>query len=646
MGNLQSVNNKRERYRDLTKFPLVNKENKTYRKAYKRHLPAGWNDIQIELWAAGKRLEIEDGGLGEFQHYKNALQAAYPILQDEWSHWDDIKLESMIGEPSVNTWLAGAGVGKSWFMGTFARFWYAANPKERGVMIINTTQASQDDRAWGYCLKAGLDFKFLAGSDIGTKANPKIGLKIKDKNGKLKTIPQVGIITKTVKEGSSARATQDLKGLHPKELMVIMEESNHQNRNHLKRAYGNWIENRWYKALLVGNPEIEDRDETNTDALYHFSTPKAGWPAIKWGHDLMWENIFGGSTYHFDPYDSPAISDPERYIESYWLPTEAKLEEKAARIPGGEDSALFKQQVRGIYDHESIAYTPITRGMCAKFDVRKNAHFTGFQRQRWASFDPAYSGTDEAFLKIAESGLTEDGRIVMDFIGEATNFSFVADSSLGKEPSFQMLEWVNSILTEWKVPPENFVMDAQIIGIGLGDIFATYLSSQINRIKTSGKASGTTVRGTDYKASEIYGNRITEMWMNFQKLMINQQIKGLDESIIEQLIEMPAVKVGEKIKVIEKKEFRKKFGYSPDRAEAALFLIDLALSKGMEQKGVAEVEEHQLDWQSNPWVQGRAIEDGGGVFINASGTPFGAEIEEQDGSWQGIARGIQGNWWE
>jgi len=132
-------------------------------------------------------------------------------------------------------------------------------------------------------------------------------------------------------------------------------------------------------------------------------------------------------------------------------------------------------------------------------------------------------------------------------------------------------------------------MDANIIGIGLGDIFSAHLSKQINKIKVSGKPTNQILDlSGKYKASDICVNRATELWVAFQQLIITGQIRGLDESIIAQLCDMPAEHLNGKMKVMDKKKFRAEFGYSPDRAETCLFIIDLIRTRGIHSQSVTQ----------------------------------------------------------
>ena len=400
------------------------------------------------MWCAANRLKPEEGGLGETAHFRNVVQLLYPYLRYEWSHWLEMQISCFTGECGTHACIGGGGIGKSWSLGTFARIWQACAPTERGVMIVNTTQKSQSERAWKYVIDCCNSFPFLPGRLSVSDLNPKLVITEefpdpRNPSHMLSTIkPGVGIISQTVKAGSTAKGTADLKGMHPPELLVIVEESNHLRRTRLERARANWITNKYYQIILTGNPEIEDVVETaREDSLYHFSEPVHGWGTIEWGKTRVWQNRFGGKSFHFDPYDSPRIHAPNRYLLSSWLPDRDYIARKAVEL-GGEGSQLFKQQIRGIYDHEALPFNPITLGMCKKFDVYRPANFTGMQRQRWAAFDPAYSGGDEAFLKIAESGLTEENRIEVDFLGEKTNFVIKLDANSGDEPSFQMIKWV------------------------------------------------------------------------------------------------------------------------------------------------------------------------------------------------------------
>lgn len=612
-----------QNFYNYKKFPIISVGNGRVRLAYGMNFPENLSDPQIEMWCAGNRHSIEQGGLGEFGHYKALMQILYPYLQDEWHHWLDMQLEILTAPSGTYTMLGGGGIGKSYILGTlFSRIWQACRPTERGVMIINTTQKTQSDRAWKYVIDACNKFPWMPGKLTTGQDGPKLTIYTSIENphkpGKFlhQIVPGVGIISQTIKRGSSAAATADLKGLHPKELMVVIEESNHLNKLHIERARANWITNEYYKVILTGNPEIEDTAKGEADALYHFSEPLHGYGSINWGVDRTWPNRFGGRAFHFDPYDSPRIKDPERFKVSRWLPTEEYIETKAKEL-GGTSSLLFKQQIRGIYDHDSLPYNPITLGMCQKAGIQGRAEFTGQGRTRWAAFDPAYSGNDEAFLKIAESGLTIDNKLVIDFIGEETNFSFRINPDSPDEPSFQMMNWVKEKLGVWKVPYENLIMDANIIGIGLGDIFTTFLSRNIHKVKLNGKPSERYIDlAESMKASDVCVNKQTELWIALQQLIMSRQIMGIDDSILSQLIQMPAEKLGQKIKVLEKKHFRARFGYSPDRAETVLFIIDL-----MREKGFAGAASHSEDLELNHSEYSNAyrLED---IFVKAGPTSY------------------------
>lgn len=85
-----------------------------------------------------------------------------------------------------------------------------------------------------------------------------------------------------------------------------------------------------------------------------------------------------------------------------------------------------------------------------------------------------------------------------------------------------------------------------------------------------------------YTAKDLCVNKQTELWFAAQLLIMTSQVRGLDASVVNELIEMKAEVVNGKRKVLPKIEFRKQFGYSPDRAECCLFIIDLLRTRGLE----------------------------------------------------------------
>lgn len=582
---------------DYSRFPstnsIINPELKI-RTGYNHEFPQHYSDLDIEMWSAGQRLSIELGGLGEFGHLKRCLQLLFPYLVDEWHHWLDMQVSMFCGTHGTNVMLGAGGTGKSWVLGTMARIWQACRPVERGVLVLNTTQETQAERAWKYIITLGQLFPFLPGRVVGGKS-PKLEIMVPTENiystNKIyKAVPGVGIISQTMKKGTSAAATADMKGFHPRELLVVVEEANHYVRTFLERARANWITNQVALILLTGNPSVEDSidNPNNEDALRHFSMPLHGWDSIEWGKDRFWSNKFGGMTYHLDAYDSPRVHNPEKYRLSTWLPDDAYIEQKIVEL-GGSNTPLFKQQIRGIYDHDSLPFTLISRTMFTRFEGGRPAKFLGMNRRRYAAFDPAYSGVDEAFLKIAETGITDSGKEEIDFLGTRTNFSFKITSDSAIEPSFQMLYWVQEKLQEWKVPYENFIMDANAIGIGLGDIFSSFLSKEITKVKVHGAATDRLLDLTDQsKANDRCVNKQAEMWLAAQLLLIAGQLRGIDESVIRQLVDMPAELSKGKVQVLTKKEFKRRFGYSPDRAETVLFIIDLLRDRGFKQQNTSE----------------------------------------------------------
>lgn len=517
----------------------------------------------------------------------------------------------------------------SWLLGTFAGIWHATDPKRREVLIINTTQKSQTKRTFKYVSDLYRYFPFLMPGVLGgDKNNPALHMyetvydKKTDKD-KFVLIPGAGIHTNTLKKGSSAVATADLKGDHPPEYMIIGEETNHMKRTHLERVRANAITNRMYILAFVGNPAIEDIADTTLgreDALYHFSTPMHGWNSHEWGERFVWETKFGGRAYHFDSEASPRITSPKKFQVSLWLPDKEYIERKRMEL-GGAGSLLYKQQIRGIYDHSALPQNPISPELIKHSKAKTKALFTGQGRQRWAALDPSFGGNDEAFLKIAESGLCSDNNYRLDYLGETTNFVFQKDPDNAENFSFQMLEWVREKLGVWGVPYGNFTMDANLIGTSLGHIFSKFLSKSVLNARISGRPSAVHIGAK--KAQDICANIKTEHMMGLQYMLLEDSIRGLDESCLDQLYDWPldpSSGQDDKTKILGKTKFKKLFGYSPDRAECILWIADMARRRGMDSMeveaslGVSTGVERGI--VGNPFIQ---YQGGGNPFVNENG---------------------------
>jgi hypothetical protein len=82
---------------------------------------------------------------------------------------------------------------------------------------------------------------------------------------------------------------------------------------------------------------------------------------------------------------------------------------------------------------------------------------------------------------------------------------------------------------------------------------------------------------------DLYANRVTEIWFAGKELIRCGQLKGVDPELAKEMTarQYETIKGGEglRMRVEAKPDFKKRTGYSPDNADAAFLLVDLARNR-------------------------------------------------------------------
>lgn len=575
-------------------FPLVKQDGQLYRVAYDLLFP-DISDVAIELECARMKHSPENGGLGEREHFKNVCCHIYPEMRETWEYWLDRRLDGFLSDTIVTTFLSGGGIGKSFAMGLFGYVWWQMNPTERGVLVGTTTLSAIEGRVFGYIKAAHRRIEKLGGFATGGNY-PKIIVKHENEYGEIEEDKQHGIFAKAIKSSSPAAAVEDLIGYHPKDgLLILIDEAADIYYEAIRDAIPNWIKGtRMLKVVMSGNPRHP------SDTLCKFSEPDHPdrWGTIKWGETVYWKTVWG-EAYHFDCYDSPRIKEPERLEDCVWLPTEETIE-RDIRLCGGEDTEIFLRQNRGIYVFDNSEDVAITYSMCNKHKVKSRPDISGFGHQYMLALDPSFSTKgDECIFKIFQRTLDKDGRYILDFMGDETTFSLALKASKVNPHSYQILDKLIDLCEEWNIPPEYCIIDTMGSGIGLGDLLKVEFSTSFIEASVVGRASDRFIDiNQKKKASELYANKATELWFAVQQFIQSDQIFGLDDKTIDQLCTRTYEIRNGKYYIQQKKKFKALYGYSPDRADAVSYGVELARQHGLKQKIIHRKEEMRTEFEA------------------------------------------------
>ena len=126
-----------------------------------------------------------------------------------------------------------------------------------------------------------------------------------------------------------------------------------------------------------------------------------------------------------------------------------------------------------------------------------------------------------------------------------------------------------------------FAIDSTGEGGGLADIMMREWSPLINRVEFGGKASNLPVSLEDGREShEVYANRVTELWFSMREWVQHGQVGGLDRETIIEFCQRLFNDEKRKIVVERKADMKGRIGCSPDLADAAVLIIDMARKMG------------------------------------------------------------------
>jgi len=106
------------------------------------------------------------------------------------------------------------------------------------------------------------------------------------------------------------------------------------------------------------------------------------------------------------------------------------------------------------------------------------------------------------------------------------------------------------------------------------------------------------------KADELYDRRITELWFAMKSYVEAGQIRGLDALTVEEFSSRLYEWKGRKISLETKKDYKKRMGTedgptgSPDRADAAAIILEVARTLGFHPNAREIQGDDQGDWET------------------------------------------------
>lgn len=508
----------------------------------------------------------------------------------EWHEWADRAIGTLcnydiIGFPGCSN------SAKTWHVVNFAVMWWRCDPENSSVTLISTSKQSLRRRAWAEVIKARSinpdeePFGNFVDSRMIWQAN-----KGDDKHA---------IIGKAVEEGPTQKVADDIKGVHTRRQMVVIDEATSVPAAIYEACANLYSYPDEFILVLIGNPL------NRLDQFGRFCEPANGWLSVN-VETGEWEGkpqeSIGNRVPHivtFDAEKSPNITNGR--IVSRHLPTKEKV--NAAQRAAGGQTPLYWQNFRGFWPPEGLVKTIFTQSALEKNDGFGRHKFTGRDFRVIGTFDPARTG-DRPALRFGRMGEIEGAKWGLEWMPP----KIIPVDSNSKNPIyFQLAEQVkrecerieyNGIT--YSCDPENFGVDATGSGSGFADILQRIWSPNVIRIEFGGSPSEDSCSLEDARpAKEVYKDKTTEMHFRTRDALNSGQLKGIDQETAVELINRKFDESKRRIQLQPKEDYKAEFKLSPDFGDTGCMMLEVARIRGFRLAAVGQTIVKHDEWQAH-----------------------------------------------
>lgn len=542
---------------------------------YGLSLPQGSEQTSYNIVAFLSKLPFERTGMTRLQLYRSISDQFIPNFH-EWHSWT----ERQCGALCDYRWISFAGCSnsaKTRNVAGFATAWWLCNPSESAVIFCSTTIAALRRRGWAEIQAA---YQAMPYPKFGNFVDSKLTWQWQKGDSKH------AIMGIAVEEGPTERIADNIKGHHPKRLMIVIDEA-----TAVPQAIWDAASNLWsYPASQLGGDFImvamANPRQTRLDEFSRFSEPRKGWVNVSID-DEEWETVpqmdnKPGILLRFDALKCPNILAGRRV--SAHLPT-ADAVDAAIKRAGSENDPRVWSNIRGFWAPQGLTTTVITESMLVAFRCYDHWTFAG-DTVIVAGFDPAFScGGDRAILKPARMGWTTEG-MALDFM---PHVQIPINAQSSNPIAYQLSEGLRAAAERIGLDPRNICMDATGEGGTLGDIIYRTWSREIMRVEFSSKASERPISHEDIRlGSDVYKNKTTELHFQTREFIQAGQVRGMDKELAAELVDRfyEPETASSKRQVESKLEHKARLRRSPDLADAAVLCMEAARRRGLQIKPI------------------------------------------------------------
>ena len=464
--------------------------------------------------------------------------------------------EEMIRAVIRNKYIAIGGAANSGKSHTLAA------PRDTLILLTSTTLREARKRIWGSVVSL---LMVIEGAPIRIRDSIGNAAYVTEKGN---LIERAGLSLIAAEKSKTKEAIGKFIGIKQKRVMLIADELSEVSEAIIQAGLSNLSKNERFEMVGLSNPN------SRFDAFGVWSTPKDGWDSVDTNTEYQWRTKWGGEYIRFDAERSPNVVADE--IIYPWLPTTEKLNEDKALL--GQESRGYYRMCRAVFfdgDEEDTIYN---EAELIRSGAMKEVEWKGTPIPI-AGLDPAFTnGGDRCILYTGHVGYDSKGQFVCQ-LGEAIHLNDDATNKAVPR-TYQIVRQVKEHCQKRKIKPMDIAVDATGAGAPFCDVLAGEWSDEILRVSFGGRASDRRVSANSKLiGSELYVNRVTELWFVGKELCRTKQLFGMNGDLAQEITgrNYDMVKGGTlRMKIESKVEHKSRLGMSPDLADAAFLCLDLA----------------------------------------------------------------------
>lgn len=534
--------------------------------------------LEIELRGFIDGWKTDEGGLGKFQHGKNAVDLIWNRDPEKPNFVWTPECLKMMEEACQNKYLGicgAASCGKSHFAAMWGLLCFYASPHDTMVLVTSTSLTAAKQRVWGSVQRLWSlmppDMRNMA-KMVGSNGV----LRYREVDDSKAQTDTRGITLVAAEAKQDKEAVAKLIGRKMRRMILLCDELPEISPSVVTAAKGNLATNPFFQFIALGNPK------SYFDAFGTFCKPLNGWESI---NEMMFEwPIRSGKVIRFDATRST------NYVTGKWvyefMPSREVIEE--ARAEFQENSLTFYRMYRGYFPPNNAVDSIYNSLDVAKLPTE--VKWGKEEPQLAAGLDVSFvSGGDKTVLTILKCGRDVTGKYMVQLVETKVLQENILLKDEGRTK--QICNQVKAVLDEYKVPYRNLAFDNTGGGAPFGDFLNLVLGTRDTLPVTfSERASDKVGIGSDKRpAHERFTNKMAELWYNGVPFVRGGQLACLSDELMSEMVQRQyTTGVRGRITVQPKSELKLTTGKSPDYSDSfflALYVCTHRLHIASQERG-------------------------------------------------------------